>query len=215
MQKVTSRCRWVRLPKIVVRFVRQKKKHVPRYDRQMLTRQSRRQAGLTAVANIVMDPTWIPTLQHVHVTGDGVIHANVSWAEFSTNAASKEVIHVAWFEATLPCMTRNFSYDPQLALRGFPRLSHEYGPYTYVWPNYAQATLVGSDPFVPVLPNGSLVPPVQHLDSILRRLLTTTEEATVVIPPWTNTSWNANALRTCVKHQVRLSADARDTNPTP
>jgi len=109
---------------------------------------------------IVMDPTWIPTIQHVHVSGDGVIHANVSWTDLSTAAAFKEVVPVAWLKSTLPSMTRNFAYDPQLALRHFPRLNREYGPYTYVWPKSAQATLIGSDPSVPVLPNGFLVPPV-------------------------------------------------------
>jgi len=69
---------------MVVRFLRQKKKHVQGYDWQTPTRQSRRQAGLTTVANIVMDPTSIPTIQHVHLTGDEVIHANVSWTDLST-----------------------------------------------------------------------------------------------------------------------------------
>jgi len=66
---------------MAVRFLRQKKKNVPGYDWQTPTRQSRRQAGLTTVAYIVMDSTWIPTIQLVHVTGDGVIHANVSWTD--------------------------------------------------------------------------------------------------------------------------------------
>jgi len=68
---------------------------------------------------------------------------------------------------------------------------------------------------MPVLRNGLLVLPVQHLDSILRRLVTTTEEATVVIPEWTNTSWCATAVRACFEYQVLVSADARDTTPTP
>jgi len=68
---------------LVVRFLRQKKKHALGYEWQTPTRRSRRQAGLTTVANIVMDSTWIPTIQHVHVTGDGVIHANVSWTTFN------------------------------------------------------------------------------------------------------------------------------------
>jgi len=68
---------------------------------------------------------------------------------------------------------------------------------------------------MPVLRNGLLVLPVQHLDSILRRLVTTTEEATVVIPEWTNTSWCATAVRACFECQVLVSADARDTTPTP
>jgi len=135
------------------------------------------------MANIVMDSTWIPTIQHVHVTGDGVIHADVSWTDSSTAAAITEVIPVAWLKSTLPSMTRNFAYDPQLSLRPFPRLNRVYGRYTYVCPKSAQATLIGSDPSVPVLPNGFLVPAVQHLDSVLRRLVTTTEEATVIIPP--------------------------------
>jgi len=200
---------------LVVRFVRQKKKHVPGYEWQTPTRRSRRQAGLTTVANIVTDSTWIPTIQHVHVTGDGVIHADVSWTDSSTAAAIKEVIPVAWLKSTLPSMTRNFAYDPRLALRHFPWLNRVYGPYTYVWPKSARATLIGSDPSVPVLPNGFLVPPVQHLDSVLRRLVTTTEEATVVIPQWTNTSWYATAIRACFEYEVLLSADARDANPTP
>jgi len=91
-------------------------------------------------------------------------------------------------------MTRNFAYDPQFALRQFPRLYRVYGLYTYLLPKSAQATLIGSDPCVPVLPNEFLIPPVQHLDSFLRRLVTTTEEATVVIPQW-NTSWYATAIR--------------------
>jgi len=112
-------------------------------------------------------------------------------------------------------MTRNFAYDHHLALRHLPRLSREYGPYTYVWPKTAQATLIGSDPSVPVLFNGFLVPPVQHLDSVLRRLVTTTEEATVAIPQWTNTSWYATAIRACLEYQVLFSTDARNANPTP
>jgi len=79
-------------------------------------------------------------------------------------------------------MTRNFACDPQLALRHFPWLSHEYVPYTCVWPKSAQATLIGSHPSVPVLLNEFLLHTVQHLESILRCLVTTTEEATVVIP---------------------------------
>jgi len=199
---------------LVVRFLRQKKKHVPGYEWQSPTRRSRRQAGLTTVANIVTDFTWIPTIQHVHVTGDGVIHADVSWTDSSTATAIKEFNPVAWLKSTLPFMTRNFAYDPQLALRHFSRLNRVYGPYTYVWPKSAQATLIGSDPSLPVFRNGFLVPPVQHLDSVLRRLMTTTEEATVVIPQWTNTSWNATAIRACFDYEVLLSADARDTNPT-
>jgi len=199
---------------LVVRFFQQKKKHVPGYEWQTPTPRSRRQAGLTTVANIVMDSTWIPTIQLVHVTGDGVIHADVSWTESSTAVATKEVIPVAWLKSTLPSMTRNFAYDPQLGLRHFSRLNRVYGPYTYVWPKSAQATLIGSDPPVPVLPNGFLEPPAQHLDSVLRRLVTSTEEATVVIPQWTNTSWYATAIRVCFEYEVLLSADSRDTNPT-
>jgi len=187
---------------MVARFFRQKKKHVPGYDWQTPTRQCGRQAGLTTVANIVMDPTWIPTFQHAHVTGDAVIHDNVSSTDLGTDAAITEVIPVALLKSILPSMTRNFAYDPQIASRNFPRLSHEYGPYTYVWPKSAQSTLIGSDPSVPVLPNEFLVPPVQHLDSMLRRLVTTTEEATVVIPQWTNSSWYAPAIRACFEYQV-------------
>ena len=147
---------------------------------------------------------WIPTIQHVHVTGDGVIHANVSWTYVSTAAAMKEVIPVSWLKSTLPSMTRSFAYNSQLALRHFPRLNREYGPYTCVWPKSAQATLMGSDPSMPVVPNGFLAPPVQHLNSVLRRLVTTTEEATVVIPQLTNTSWYATAIRACFKYEVLL-----------
>jgi len=199
---------------LVVQFLWQKKKHVPGYEWQTPTRRSRRQAGLTTVADIVMDSTWTPTIQHVHATWDGVIHAAVSWTDSNTAAAIKEVIPVAWLKSTLPSMTRNFAYDAQLALRQFPWLNRVYGPYTYVWPKSAQATLIGSDPTVPVLPNGFLVPPVQHLDSVLRRFVITTEEATVVIPQWTNTSWYATAIRACFEHEVLLLANARDTNPT-
>jgi len=110
-------------------------------------------------------------------------------------------------------MTRNFADDRQLALRHVPWLNREYGPYTYVWPKHAQATLIGAIPSVQVLPNVFLVPPVQHLDSILLRLVTTTEEATVVIRQWANTSWYATAIRACFEYQVHLSTDARDTNP--
>jgi len=162
-----------------------------------------------------MDTTWIPTIQHVHVTGDGVIHANVSWTDLTTAAAIKELIPVVWLKSTLPSMTRNFAYDPQLASRHFPRQNRAYGPYTYVWPKSAQATLIESDPSVPALPNGFLAPQVQHLDSILRRLETSTEEATVVISQWTNTSWYATAIRACFEYEVLLSTDARDTSPTP
>jgi len=112
-------------------------------------------------------------------------------------------------------MTRNFAYDPQLALRLFPRLNRAYGPYNYVWPKSAQAALIEADHSVPVLPKGFLVPSVQHLDSILRRLVTFTEEATVFIPQWTSTSWYASAIRACFEYEVVLSTDARDTSPTP
>jgi len=100
---------------LVVRFHRQKKKHVPWYEWQAPTRRSRRQAGLTTVANIALDPTWTLTIQHVHVTGDGVIHATVSWTESTTASAVKEVIPATWLKSTLLSMTRNFAYDPQLA----------------------------------------------------------------------------------------------------
>jgi len=134
------------LRNLVVRFLRQKKKHVPGYEWQTPTRRSRRQAGLTTVAIIVMDSMWIPTIKHVHVTGDEVIHANVSWTDLITAAAIKEKLPVAWLKLTLPAMTRNFAYDPQLALRHFSRLNRAYSPYTYVWPKSAQATLIEADP---------------------------------------------------------------------
>jgi len=112
---------------MVGRIPRQKKKHVPGYEWQTPTRQSRRQAGLTTVANMVMESTWIPTIQHVHVTSDEGIFANVSWTPLTTAAAIKKEIPVAWLEVTLRSMTRNFAYDPQLALRRFPRLNRAYG----------------------------------------------------------------------------------------
>jgi len=59
-----------------------------------------------------------------------------------------------------------------------------------------------------------LVPPIQHSDSILCRLVTFTKEATTVIQQWTNTSWYATAKRACFEYEVRLSTDARDKNPT-
>jgi len=68
----------------VVRFLRQKKKHVPGYEWRTPTRRSRRQAGLTTVANIVMGSKGIPTIQRVRVTGDGVIHAIVWWSDLTT-----------------------------------------------------------------------------------------------------------------------------------
>jgi len=64
------------------------------------------------MSNIVMESSWIPTIQHVHVTGDGFIHADVSWTDSTTAAAINELIHVAWLKSTLPSMTRNFAYDP-------------------------------------------------------------------------------------------------------
>ena len=67
---------------------------------------------------------------------------------------------------------------------------------------------------MPVLPSGFLVPLVQHLDSSLRRLVTTTAEATVVIPHWINTSWYAAAIRVCFEYQVSLSTDVKDANST-
>ena len=93
---------------LMVRFLRQKKKHVPGYEWQTPTRRSRRQAGLTTVAIIALDPTWTPTIQHVHVTGDGVIHATVSWTESTTATAVKEVIYVTWRKTTLPSMAPKF-----------------------------------------------------------------------------------------------------------
>jgi len=200
---------------MVVRFLLQKKRRVPGYDWQTPTRQSRRQAWLTAVTNVVVDPTWTPTIRHVHVTADGIIHADVSWSGLHDTTAIKEGIPVTWLRSTLPSMTRNFAYDPQLAFRQFFRLNAEYGPYTYVWPKASQSTLIKSDPTESVHPNGFFVPPVQHLNSVLRRLVSTKEEATVVIPQWTNTSWYATAIRACFEYQGVLSADARDTTPTP
>jgi len=90
-------------------------------------------------------------------------------------------------------MTRNFAYDPQLAFRHFARLNAECGPYTYVWPRKP-------DPTESAHPNGFFVPPVQHLDSVLRRFVSTKEEAIVVIPQWTNTSWYATAIRACFEY---------------
>jgi len=203
------------LRNLVVRFLRQTKKHVPGYEWQTPRRRSRRQAGLTTVANIVMDPTWTLTIQHVHVTGDGVIHANVSWTESTIATAVKEVIPGTLRKSTLLSMTRNFAYDPQLAFRHFARLNAEYGPYTYVWPKASRSTLIKPDPTDSFHPNGSFVHPVQHLYSVLRRLVSTKEEATVVIPQWTNTSWYATAIRACFEYQVLLSSDTRDTTPTP
>ena len=92
-------------------------------------------------------------------------------------------------------MTRNFAYDPQLAFRHFARLIAEYGPYTHVWPKASQSTLINPDPADSVHPNRFFVPPKQHLDSVLRRLVSTNEEATVEILQWTNTSWYATAIR--------------------
>jgi len=112
-------------------------------------------------------------------------------------------------------MTRNFAYDPQLALRQCSRLNCAYDPYTYVWPKFAQATLIESDPSVPALLNWFIVRPVQHFDSIRRHLATSTEKASVVIPQWRNTSWYATAIRACFEYEVLLSTNARDTNPTP
>jgi len=152
------------------------------------------------VANIALDPTWTPTIQHVHVTGDGDIHATVSWTESTTATAVKEIIPVTWPKSSLPSMTRNFAYDPQLAFRHFAGLNAEYGPYTYVWPKASQSTLIKADPTESVHPNGFFVPPVQHLDSVLRRLVSTKEEATVVIAQWTNTSWYATAIRACFEY---------------
>jgi len=134
------------------------------------------------VANIVLDPTWTPTIQHVHDTGAGVIHVNVSWTELTTATAVKEIIPVTCFKSTLPSVTRNFAYDPQLAFRHFARLNAEYGPYTYVWPKASQSTLIKPDPTESVHPNGFFVPSVHHLESVLRRLASTKKEATVAIP---------------------------------
>jgi len=131
---------------------------------------------------------WIPTIQHVRDNGDGGVHANVSWTDLTTAAAIQEVVPVALYKLTLLALTRNFAYDPQLASRHFSRLNRAFGPYTYVRPKSAQATMIEADSSAPALPNGFLVPPVQHLDSIFRRLVNSTEMASVVIPQWTNTS---------------------------
>ena len=199
----------------VLRFLRQKNRRVPGCDWQTPTRQSRRQAGLTAVTNVVVDPTWTPTIRHVHVTADGIIHADVSWSDLHDTTAVKEVIAVTWLKSTLPSKTCNFAYDPQLAFWQFSRLNSEYGPYTYVWPKASQLTLIKYDPTESVHPKGIFVPPVQHLDSVLRRLVSTKEEATVLVPQWTNTSWYATAIRACFEYQVLLSPNARNTTPTP
>jgi len=66
---------------LVVCFFRQKKEHVSGFEWQTSTRRSLRQAGLTTVANIVMKSTSILNIQHVHVTGDEIIHDNVSWTD--------------------------------------------------------------------------------------------------------------------------------------
>jgi len=112
-------------------------------------------------------------------------------------------------------MTRNFAYEAQLAFRNFARLYAEYDPYTYVWRKASQSTLIKPDPTQSVHPNRFFVPPIQHLDSVLRRLVSTKEEATVVTPQWTNTSWYATAIRPCFEYQVLFSSDKRDTTPTP
>jgi len=181
----------------------------------MPTQRSCRQVGLTTVANIVMDSTWIPTIKHFHVTGAGVIDANISWTDLTTATAIKEDIPVAWLKLNLPSMTHSFAYGSKLALQHFARFNSAYGPYTHVGHKSAKATLIEADPSVLVLLNGFLVRPVQHLDSILRRLVTFTEKVTVVIPQWTNTSWYATAIRACLGYEVLLSTGARDTNPTP
>ena len=93
-------------------------------------------------------------------------------------------------------------------------MNAEYGPYTYAWPKASQSTLIKSDRTESVHPDTFFVPPVQHFDSVLRRLVSTKEEATVVIPQWTNTSWYAIAIRACFEYQVLLSPDARATTPT-
>jgi len=111
-------------------------------------------------------------------------------------------------------MTHDFSFDPQLALQLFPWPSQEYGPETHVWTESAQAALLGADPSVPVLPNAFLVPLVQRLDSIRRRLVTTTEKETVFIPQRTNTRWYATAICACFEYSVLQSTDAKAQNPT-
>jgi len=75
------------LRNMVVRSFRQKKSHVLGYGCITPTRQGRRQAGLAIVANVVIDPTWMRTIQRVHITGDGDIHANVSREDFNAIAA--------------------------------------------------------------------------------------------------------------------------------
>ena len=99
---------------MVARLLRQKKKRAPEYDWQTPKRRSRRQAGLTALTNVVVDPTWSPTIRHVHVTADGVIHADVSWSGLHDTTAINELINVTWLWCTLPSMTHSFAYDPQL-----------------------------------------------------------------------------------------------------
>jgi len=86
------------------------------------------------------------------------IHADVSWTDVSTAATIKEVIPAACLKSTLPSMTRNVAYDPQLALRHFPRLNRVYVSYIYVWPKSAQATLIGSDPLYQCSPTGFWYP---------------------------------------------------------
>jgi len=139
--------------------------------------------------------TRTPALQHGHVTADGVIHDNVSWSDVSTNVAIVDVSLITWHEFTLRSFTRSFAYDPQLALRYFPLRNREYGPYTFVWIKFAQATLNINIPTTPVPPNGYLVPPVQLLDSLLRRLVASTGEATVVIPQRIIFRWYVSAVR--------------------
>jgi len=85
-------------------------------------------------------------------------------------------------------MTRDFAYDPELALRQLARLNSEYGLYTYVRPKALQSTSSKYDSDTSDNPYGLLVPPVQHLDSVFRRMVATNEEATTVISQWTKSS---------------------------
>jgi len=162
-----------------------------------------------------MDPTWTSTIQHVHVTADGIIHADVSWSDLLDTTTITEVLPVTWLKSTLPLLTRNFAYHPKRAFRQFSRLNCDFGPYTCVWPKTWQSALIKYDPSTSAHPNELLVSAVQHIESVLRRLVSTKKEATVVTLQWTNTSWNAIAISACFEYPVLLSPDARDKTPTP
>jgi len=138
--------------------------------------------------NVDVESTWTPTIHHVYVTADGVIHANVSWEDFHSRTAIEELIPVAWLKCILPSMTRNFAYDPELALRQFARLSSEYGLYTFVRPKALHSTSSKNDSDTSDNLYGFLVPPVQHLDSVFRRMVAANEEEIKVISQWTKSS---------------------------